>query len=168
MPLLGRLAGLFGKKARISTVSVYLRDGRIFVVTLHGSGGGDPCIAAGPVEVLTLGSEPAELGDTILRGMARTTYDYPYPRDQAAWKRVTAPLLAAAGCKSWAEFARKSGSLRIDRIAERFHVVPSARQITSFASVVEREQDLDSPSPEQLGRLVATELAHALQRDGLG
>jgi hypothetical protein len=166
MNLIARVAQLFSKKDRMSSVSAYRRAGHYFVVTQHGSGGGDPCIEAGPLEVLPLGGPVTELGEAIFRGLARTTHNYPYPANQEKWKQVAAPLLQAAKCKSWASFAKSSSSVRVNQVADKVHVTPSARDAKgSFFPVVERQQHLQGPSAEMLGCLVAAELEYASTRD---
>jgi len=166
MKFLSRLSGLFGTQQRMSSASLYRRDGRFFVVTLHGSGGGDPCIAAGPVEVLPVDARPAELGEAIIRGLERTTHNHPYPASEQEWKQVTAPLFGAALCKSWPSFAKKASSLRVNRTEGKIQVLPCARDAKgSFHPVAERERHLEVPAAEQLGTVVAAELEFASTRD---
>jgi hypothetical protein len=45
-------------------------------------------------------------------------------------------------------------------------VLPCVRQKTSFAPVLERELRLNALTAKELGKVVATELAFAAQRDG--
>jgi hypothetical protein len=160
MTLLTRLSKLLTREEKMSSVSVYRRADHFYVVTLHGSGGGDPCIEAGPLESLSTESLPAELGAAIVRSLNRTTHSYPYPASQQAWKQVTAPLLEASRCKSWATFAKKAANLRIDRRpGHKITVSPSVRDAKgAFSPVAEREQHLETPTEEQLGALVAAEL----------
>jgi len=151
----------------MSSVSVYRRAGSLFVVTQHGSNGGEPCIVAGPLEVLAIDVPHEELGAAILRCLGRTTHDYPYPANQQEWKQVTAPLLSAAKCKSWAAFAKTASDLRVDRLGTKVIVRPSSRgPKDAFYPVAERNQELEAPAAEQLGGLVAAELEFASKRDG--
>ncbi len=165
MGLFARLAGLVSKQRPMLSVSVSLRSGKYFVVTIHGCDGSEPCISAGPVEALPLGTSHDELGSAILRGLQRTTHNFPYPANKEQWAQVTAPLLSAAGCKSWSAFAKLASDLRVDQSGEQFHILPCVRQKTSFAPVPDRELQLERPSTEELGRIVATELAFAANRD---
>ena len=166
MELLSRLSKLLRKQERMSSVSVYRRTDRFFVVTLHGSGGGDPCIEAGPLAVLNISVEHIDLGNAILQGLARTTHNYPYPANQQEWKRITEPLLRAAGCKSWSSFAKRTSNLRVDKVGNKLHLAPSARDKKgAFFSVTEREQHIEASSADQLGSMVASELDYAATRD---
>jgi hypothetical protein len=169
MSLLSRLTKLIGHEQRMLSVSVKSRDGKFFVVTIHGcSGGGDPCIAAGPVEVLSSDVEPAELGAAVVRGLKQTRHDYRYPANPEQWKAVTAPLLSAAGCKTWAAFGKRASDLRVDQAGTKFHVLPCMRGAkAAFLPVMERERYLEAPSGPELGTLVAEELAFAAARDDL-
>lgn len=166
MKLLSRLSKLVGKQQRMSSVSVYRRADSFFVVTLHGSSGGDPCIEAGPVEVLPSEATPVQLGDAVFRGLGRTTHKHPYPASQQEWKQITAPLLDVAKCKSWSAFAKGSCNLRVNRVGNELHVLPCARDTKgAFLPIAERERHLEAPSAEQLGDVVATELEFAFTRD---
>jgi hypothetical protein len=112
------------------SASVYLRDGKYFVVTIHGSGGGEPCIASGPVAELPGTAGAAELGGAILRGIDASTHNVPWPKD---FKKVTEPLLAAAQVKTWATFAKRAASVRVDRDGASFSMLvgdnpPSEKQ----------------------------------------
>jgi hypothetical protein len=102
------------------SVSVYLRENKYFVVTIHGSGGGEPCIASGPVAELPGTAGPAELGGAVLRGLDASTHDVPWPKD---FKKVTEPLLAAAQVKTWATFAKRAASVRVDREGSSFSLL---------------------------------------------
>lgn len=166
MNLLQRLARPFRKKSLMSSVSVYRRAGSFFVVTQHASGGGEPCIVAGPLEVLTFDVPHEELGAAVFRGLNLTTHNYPYPANQQEWKQVTAPLLSAAKCKSWSAFAKTASDLRVDQLGTKFLVRPSVRGAKeAFYPVAERNHELDAPTAEQLGSLVAGELEFASKRD---
>ena len=123
MKLLSRLSGFFGTQQQMSSATLYRRDGKFFVVTLHVSDGGDPCIATGPIEVLPVDARPSELGEAIIRGLERTTQNYPYPANQQEWKQVTAPLFSAADCKSWPSFAKKASSLRVNQMEGKLQVL---------------------------------------------
>ena len=174
-PMLGTAMGFLNRwfnkapsppRSSMQSVSVNLRAGRYFIVTIHGSDGGDPCIAAGPVDTLPADATPATLGAAIARALQRTMHDHPYPANNAEWKSVTAPLLNAAGCKTWSAFAKGASDLRINRTGTQVQVLPCSREAKgAFAPVVERERRLESPSDDALGALVAAELAFALARD---
>ena len=169
MSLLSRVSKLLGHEPRMLSVSVNLRGGKFFVVTIHGSSsGGEPCIAAGPVEVLSSEVHSSELGAAVVHGLNQTRHDYPYPANPEQWKAVTAPLLSAAGCKTWAAFGKRASDLRVDQEGTKFHVLPCMRDAKgAFAPVMERERYLESPSELELGVLVAEELAFAAARDDL-
>ena len=166
MSLFTRLAGLVSKRRPMLSVSVSLRLGTYFVVTIHGCDGSEPCVSAGPVDALSLASSHEELGNAIIRGLQRTTHNFPYPANKEQWAQVTAPLFSAAGCKSWNAFAKLASDLRVDQRAEQVHVLPCIRQKTSFEPVPDRELHLEAPSAYELGRIVATELSFAAERDG--
>ena len=166
MKLVARLAGFLNKRQAMRSVDVSLRSGTYFVVTIHGSKGSEPCIAAGPVETLALDAPHQDLGDAIFRGLKATRHDYPYPANQQEWSQVIAPLLSAAGCKSWGTYAKRASSLRVDQTAEQIRVLPCIREKTSFAPVAGRELELKAPSAPELGEIIAKELAFAAQRDG--
>jgi hypothetical protein len=166
MKLFARLAGLLNTRRPMLSVSVSLRSGTYFVVSIHGCDGSEPCIAAGPVDAIPLDASHQELGNAVLRALQRTTHDFPYPASQGEWNQVTAPLLSAAGCKSWAVFAKRASSLRVNQTDEQFHVLPCIREKSSFAPVPDRELEFKAPSAQELGKTVAVELAFAAQRDG--
>jgi len=166
MTLLSRLTGLLRKQSPMLSVSVKLRAAKYFIVTIHGCDGSAPCISAGPVAVLPLTTSHEELGTAIVHALQRTTHNYPYPANQEQWSQVTAPLLSAAGCKSWGAFAKLASDLRVDQTAEQVCVLPCSREKTSFIPVAGREIHLTSPSVQELGATVASELAFAAQRDG--
>jgi hypothetical protein len=166
MGLFERLVGVIRKRSRTLSVSVSLRAGKYFIVTIHGADGSEPCISAGPVEALSADAPHEGLGNAILLGLKRTTHNYPYPSTKEQWAQVTAPLLSAAGCKSWSAFAKLASDLRVNQTAEQFDVLPCVRQKSSFAPVLERERRLNAPTAKELGEVVATELAFAARRDG--
>src|SRR5688572_12700560 len=166
MGLFERLANAIRRRSQMRSVSVSLRSEKYFVVTIHGSDGGEPCISAGPVATLSADTPHEVLGNAILHGLSCTTHNYPYPSSKEQWAQVTAPLLSATGCKSWSAFAKVASDLRVDQTEEQFHVLPCVRQKTSFAPVLDRELQLERPTTEELGRIVATELAFAAKRDG--
>jgi hypothetical protein len=166
MGLISRLTGLVGKQRPVRSVSVSRRSGKYFVVTIHGCDGGEPCISAGPVEALASSASHEDLGHAIVRGLQRSTHNFPYPANKVQWAQVTEPLLSAAGCKSWSAFAKLASDLRVDQREEQVHVLPCIRQKTAFAPVPERELHLEAPSAQELGRIVAAELAFAAERDG--
>jgi len=166
MNLLHRLARPFRKKPLMSSVSVYRRAGSLFVVTQHASRGGEPCIVAGPLEILAIDVPHEELGAALFRGLSRTTHNYPYPANQQEWKQVSAPLLNAAKCKSWPAFAKTASDLRVDQLGTKVVVRPCERgPKNAFYPVVERNRELEAPAAEQLGGLVAAELEFASNRD---
>jgi hypothetical protein len=165
MGLFERLAGVIRKRSQMLSVSVSLRSGKYFVATIHGCDGSEPCVSAGPVETLPLDTPHEDLGNAILQGLKRTTHSYRYPSTKEQWAQVTAPLLSAAGCKSWNAFAKLASDLRVNQTAEQFHVLPCVREKTSFAPVLERELRLNAPTAKELGETVATELAFAAKRD---
>src|SRR5688572_15345351 len=134
----------------MQSVSVYLRDGSYFIVVIHGSGGGEPCIASGPVAVLsaTTGTQP--LGSAVLASLAQSG-NVPWPTD---WKKVTEPLLAAAGVKSWATFAKRASNARVDRSGQAISVRPSLRDKASFADLPDKVIHLASPSASELGTVL--------------
>ena len=147
-------------------MSVYLRAGSYFIDTIHGSDGSEPCIAAGPAEAVVLEAPHQDLGNAVLRGLQRTTHNFPYPANQQEWREVIAPLLSTAGCKSWSAFAKRASSLRVDQDGEQFGVLPCMREKSSFAPVPGRELELKAPSAQELGEVIARELAFAASRDG--
>jgi hypothetical protein len=165
MSLFARFAGLFAKQDRMLSAAVYLRSGTYFIVTIHGCDGGAPCISAGPVDVRPLASSHEEIGNAIVSGLKRSTHDFPYPANKEQWAQVTAPLLSAAGCRSWGAFARLASCLRVNQAAQQLQVLPSRRQKDSFVPIVERELKIEMPSAQELGRLVASELELAAGRD---
>lgn len=141
----------------MQSVSVYLREGKYFVVTIHGSGGSEPCIASGPVAELPATAGAQELGGAVLRGLDASTDNVPWPKD---FKKVTEPLLAAAQAKTWAAFAKRASSLRVDRDGMRYTLLPSTRTPKgSFDAATERNRTLESVSAEALGNEIATELS---------
>ena len=141
----------------MQSVSVYLREGKYFIVTIHGSGGSEPCIESGPVAELPGSASTQELGSAVLRGLDASTDNVPWPKD---FKKVTEPLLAAAQAKTWAAFAKRAVSLRIDRDGTRYLMLPSNRTPKgSFDAAPERNRDLEGVAAEALGSEIATELS---------
>ena len=114
------------------SVSVYLRENRYFVVTIHGSGGGEPCIASGPVAELPGTAGAAELGGAVLRGLDASTNNVPWPKD---FKKVTEPLLAAAQAKTWARFAKRAASVRVDRDGSSFSLLVGDNPVAPKKSI---------------------------------
>ena len=166
MGFFDRLAGVIRKRSQMLSASVSLRSGRYFVVTIHGCDGSEPCISAGPVETLSVDTPHETLGNAILQSLKRTTHSYRYPSTKEQWVQVTAPLLSAAGCKSWNDFAKLASDLHVNQTAQQVHVLPCVRERSSFAPVLEREVRLNAPTAKALGEAVATELAFAAKRDG--
>lgn len=141
----------------MQSVSVYLRDGKYFVVTIHGSGGGEPCISSGPVAELPETADASELGGAVLRGLDASTANAPWPKD---FKKVTEPLLAAAQAKTWAAFAKRAVSLRVDREGSRYALLPSNRTPKgSFEAAPDRFRNLEGIDAAALGNAIASELA---------
>lgn len=139
----------------MQSVSVYLRDTTYFVVVIHGSGGGDPCISSGPVVGLPAGSDAQTLGSAILAALDQSTKAVPWPTD---WKKVTEPLLLAASVKSWSAFAKRATSARVDRFAHAISVSPSVREKSSFMAQPDKVIQLAAPNAASLGEVVAAAL----------
>ncbi len=150
----------------MQSVSVFLREGKFIIVTLHGSGGGDPCLEAGPVLVLPCEESATEIGHAIFSGLALTTWHHPWPSNPQEWKQLGAPLLISTGCRSWRAFSNQASNLRVDRIADTLQLLPSARDAKgAFLPLEQRNRTLDRPTAAELGRLVAAELEFAFKRD---
>jgi hypothetical protein len=143
----------------MQSVNVYLREGRYFVVTIHGSGGSPPSIVAGPVKELAASAPAAELGAAVRAGLAVSTHDMPYPTDFA---KVSEPLLAAAQAKTWGAFAKRAQSVRVNGEGTQITLLPKRRTPKgSFEAAPGREQSLAAPDDSSLGALIASELAEA-------
>jgi hypothetical protein len=141
----------------MQSVSVYLRDGKYFIVTIHGSGGSDPSIASGPVKELAATVSAGELGATVQQGLAASTHNLPWPKD---FKKVTEPLLAAAQVKSWSTFAKRAVNLRVNLAGNTIAILPSRRSATgSFDYIPERDLSLTAPDAPTLGAAISAELA---------
>lgn len=97
----------------MQSVSVYKRESKYLINVIHGSSGGDPCIQAGPVFVVESHVAETELGEKALEALAQSRSDHPWPSD---WKQVIAPLLKAAGAKTWSAFAKKASDVRVDKV----------------------------------------------------
>jgi hypothetical protein len=135
----------------MQSLNVYRREQRYFLTVLHGSDGGDPCIASGPVFVI---QDVAGLGEQILAALDLSRSDLPWPKD---WKKVIEPLLSAAGVKSWPAFAKRATSIRVDRTGTLISLRPSKRdEKGAFHDLPEQVQELDSPSAQTLGALTAS------------
>jgi hypothetical protein len=138
------------------SVSVYLRDKSYYVVVLHGSGGNEPSLEAGPVSVLPGDAPAAELGAAVIAALGKSTLTMAWPKD---WKKVTEPLFTAANVKSWGPFAKKATNLRVDRDGASITVLPRTRDAKgSFYGVATRNQVLQSPEVAVLGETIAREL----------
>lgn len=133
----------------MQSVNVYLRDGKYFVSVIHGSGGGDPCIDAGPVAVVEQTAGASELGAVVLSQLNLSRKDLPWPTD---WKKVTEPLLSAAGVKTWATFAKRAANARVDR-KEKMVVVNGSKRDEKNAFVFEptKLRELNAPGAVELG-----------------
>jgi hypothetical protein len=142
-------------RAHMQSVGVFLRDDSYFIVVTHGSGGGDPCIASGPVAALPAIADVQSLGAAILSSLDQSTNNAPWPTD---WKKVTEPLLGAAGVKSWSTFAKRASSVRVDRSAQAISVRPSLREKASFMDLPDKVIHLGAPSAANLGTAVAAAL----------
>ena len=138
----------------MQSVSVYLREGRYIVSVIHGSGGGDPCLEAGPAFAFdAAATDVAALGTRILESLALSTNDMPWPTD---WKKVTEPLLSTAGVKTWNTFAKRATNVRVDRTNGDIGVRATRRdEKNAFQDVPEKAQNLSAPSPAALGAVVA-------------
>jgi hypothetical protein len=139
----------------MQSVSVYLRDATYFVVVIHGSGGGDPCIASGPVTALPANTVSPSLGAAILAALGQSTNAVPWPTD---WKKVTEPLLSTAKVKTWSAFANRASSVRVDRVAQTVSVQPSRLDKSSFAALPDKAVQLVAPDGATLGSTVAAAL----------
>ena len=140
----------------MQSVSVYLRDAAYFVVVIHGSGGGDPCIASGPVTTLPANADPQSLGGAILTALSQSTNAVPWPTD---WKKVTEPLLLAAKVKTWSAFAKRATNARVDRAAQEVSVRPCLRDKASFVDQPDKVIRLTAPDAASLGAVVAASLS---------
>lgn len=141
----------------MQSVSVYLRDGKYFVVTIHGSGGGEPCIESGPVKELPADAGVEALGLAVKAGLDASTSDLPWPKD---FKKVTEPLFAAAGVKSWGAFAKRAENLRVNREGATLRILPSIRsEKGAFDPAPERDRTLAQSMPGEIGAAVAGALA---------
>jgi hypothetical protein len=139
----------------MQSVSVYLREASYFIVVIHGSGGGDPCIASGPVMTLPADADAQALGTAILVALSQSTNAVPWPSD---WKKVTEPLLLAAKAKTWSAFAKRATSARVDRSGPAISVRPSRRDKASFTDLAEKVTQLRASDPASLGSVVAASL----------
>lgn len=141
----------------MQSVSVYLRESKYYIVTIHGSGDSEPCIAAGPIRELAAAVSPGELGAAIKEGLAATIHNLPWPKD---FKKVIEPLLAGAQVKSWNAFAKRAQSLRVNLTGNTVAILTSQRSTTgSFNYTPERDQSLIAPDAATLGAAIAAELA---------
>jgi hypothetical protein len=137
------------------SASVYLRDAMYFAVVIHGSGGGDPCIASGPLVTLPANVDAGSLGAAILTALGQSTTAAPWPTD---WRKVTGPLLLAAKVKTWPAFAKRATSARIDCTEQVIFVRPSKRDKSSFIDLPDKVVRLVAPDAASLGLVVATSL----------
>jgi hypothetical protein len=142
-------------RAHMQSVSAYLRDGSYFIVVIHGSSGGEPCIASGPVVVLPAGTDAQSLGSAVLTSLGQSTSNVPWPTD---WKKVTEPLLLAASVKSWATFAKRASNVRVDRSAQAISVRPCLRDKASFVDLPDKVVHLAAPAAASLGAAVVAAL----------
>ena len=144
-----------GNRPQMQSVSVYLRDDSYFTVVIHGSGGGDPCIASGPVLTLSANTDARSLGAAILEALGQSTSTASWPKD---WKKVTEPLLAGANVKTWSAFAKRATNARVDRTDQTVSVRPSQRDKSSFVDLPDKVIHLVAPDVTSLGSVVATSL----------
>jgi hypothetical protein len=152
----------------MQSVDVSLRDGQVFVTTIHGSFGGEPCIAAGPVLTLQIADSPEHIGRAIFSALDKSTQSFPSPENKEQWKKVTEPLFAAAKVKNWSAYAKRASSVRIDRFGRELKLSPARRdKSNAFFPVAERERLLSVPTEGELGQLAVEELRYALERDGV-
>jgi hypothetical protein len=139
----------------MQAVSVYLRGDSYFIVVIHGSGGGEPCIASGPVAVLAAATDAQSLGSAVFAALSQSTSSVAWPTD---WKKVTEPLLTAGKVKTWPAFAKQASNVRVDRTANEVSVSPTIRGKASFMLVPEKVIRLLTPHEAQLGAVVASAL----------
>ena len=139
----------------MQSVSVYLRDASYFLVVIHGSGGGDPCISSGPVTTLPADADAQLLGAAVLAALSQSTLAAPWPTD---WKKVTEPLLLAAKAKTWSAFAKRATNVRVDRTPPEISVSPNLRDKASFVHIPEKVVRLVTPDAANLGAVVVAAL----------
>jgi len=102
--------------------SAYLRKGKIFIQAFSLSSVG-VWIAHGIVFTNESCDNPANIGANVLAALEGSVENIPHPL-QSEWKSVQAPLLDAAGVKSWATFAKSSDAVGFELLDGKINFKP--------------------------------------------
>ncbi|WP_316668956.1 hypothetical protein [Ralstonia psammae] len=107
----------------MKTAYALLRKGKYFVQSYSRTTTGI-WIASGPVHVVEEGSAD-ELGIKLRDALNGSLEGISHP-SQAGWKAVQAPMLAAAGVKTWTTLAKGSKSVGIELVGDVVKFIPSS------------------------------------------
>jgi hypothetical protein len=140
-------------------VSVYFRSEGYYVTPSSLSTAG-VWLGSGAVSFIRAGSRPAELGQVVVDGLSSSTVGVRHPA-QSEWpahtKAALAPLMKAAGVRSWKDFVRLASLVEVVRDRDTVTVVPyhrDERRVDVFHEVAAGRVPVDLDDFEALGRSI--------------
>jgi len=103
--------------------SAFLRKGNIFIQGSSQTTTG-VWITSGPVHIFNQEANTQEIGDAIIDLLKCSIQGIPHPK-QTEWKNIQAPMLNAAGVKTWSTFAKGTKAVGMVYEGETVTMAPS-------------------------------------------
>ncbi|MGO4569998.1 hypothetical protein AB4Z52_34445 [Rhizobium sp. 2YAF20] len=103
----------------------------------------------GPVYVSDCGSLD-QLGNNVVAALNQSKIGIPHPA-QSEWKALQAPMLTAAGVKSWAKFAKKTMAVGIEYEGDSVSLIPSSNYENKGGDTPWEKTVKSGVSAEELG-----------------
>lgn len=107
--------------------AAHLRRGKILIQAFSQTTAG-VWIGYGPVYVASGDDEPCAIGVKILAALDNSLVGVRHPL-QNEWKGIQAPILEAAGVKSWATFEKGSIGVGVDDHGDFIVITPTASDV---------------------------------------
>ena len=132
--------------------SALLKNGKVLLQGYSQTTSG-VSIAHGPVYVAGIG-QTSEIGRNIFQALNQSTHGLPHP-GQTEWKAVQAPMLKAAGAKTWAGLAKGSKAVGLTCEGEPVIMMPSSGYENKGGAILSERTLKSEISAENIGeRLV--------------
>jgi hypothetical protein len=136
--------------------AVAYKRGNKFIVASSSTTTAGVWLQEGPYATLATNASAETIGEAIISALGRSRAGIPHPTD---WKRITEPLLAAAGVKTYSTFAKAAQMVLVQLEDDRILLLPMnyGGSKEGFVANEEHEQTVRSSAS-------AKELADALLR----
>jgi hypothetical protein len=144
----------------MSVAVVYERGGTLYLRSCSETTQGVR-IEDGPCATIAGSAPEDEVARAVLAALAGSRSNVPHP-DRNSWSHVTAPLLKAAGVKTFAAFAKSARTLSVNQQLDRITLTPTRNEgkKAGFVFIPDKALTVDSTVSEgELGGAVREGLA---------